>query len=231
MSPREAAWIRAVSNTVQIAQAHDLRGIGTGLHVTITQGRKKFSCIVTAAHVLPTRAQARRATCVFPQVDSRYPRREVAFDTVRLYLNCSPHLDVALVALARNVVRAPPPPLYPPPRPYSDTHKEVVGTEAEVLHVLHHGGGAPRVGLTTGRLVVALETAFAVAAPAMPGCSGAPVFTSAFRVYGIVIAENNALLHLQRRDASYTQVTEAQFLDLVLDALKKRGMAIANPRE
>ena len=224
---RRALLVRAMSNCVQICEPRrdgdGLRGFGTGVHVTIAHGRKRFSAVLTAAHALPTRAQARRATCVFSAVGP-FPRVEVGFDPDRLYLNCSPRTDVVVVALARNVTRAPPLPLAPL-RKYPG-ERFVMDSSQTRLHLFHHGGGQEKVGVLSGSLVVACQDVFVFTARGFRGCSGSAIYTSNWLLYGIAFAANEALLHC--REAEYRHVTEGAYLGPLVDALEKRGMQIAH---
>ena len=203
------AGLRAARNTVQLVcdSPDGARDYSTAVHVKITDAHQRFSAILTAAHAVSTKARARQARAVFSGA------RRVALDPDRLYVSCAPRLDVAVVALAADVARAPPPlyrgDLYNPP--------------GQRLAFWHHGGGAPRMRLGGGPLVLASRDVFVVDAPSTPGASGSAIYTADWELYGVLSASNHALL----RRRAFTYVVEGCLLGPLHEALRRRQLRLA----
>ena len=177
--------------------------------------RSRYSAILTAAHAVETKARARQAKAIFSAVGA-HPRRVVALDPDRLFVSCAPRVDVAVVALAADVARAPPP-LY-----RGDPHNP----PRQWLTFWHHGGGAPRMRLGGGPLVVMVQDSFVLNVRSVPGASGSAIFTANWELYGILAAEAHAYASLLRRH-TMTRVTEGCLLAPLLEALQRRQLRLA----
>ena len=211
---------RAQSHTVQIMDVEHgptgdrlLIAAGTGVHVVVADARsgRTYSAVITAAHVVRTKRQARRRRVIFSAV-AGHPRREVDLDADTLFITCAPRMDVSIIALNETVARGPALEVYAHEAP-PDDH----------LQQYHHAGGAARVQYAYGHLVLASHDLFAFNTPSAPGASGSPVFTSDFRLFGISVAENVLVVspHHER------PVTEAHNLVALIADLKRRGLTIA----
>ena len=205
----DEAGLRAAYNTAQLVRdsPDGAQGYSTAVHVKIVDGRTRYSAILTAAHAVETKARARQIRAVFSGT-----RRVIALDPDRLYISCAPRLDLAVVALAANVARAPSP-LYRGD-PYNPPQQR--------LAFWHHGGGAPRIRLGGGLLLIASHEVFVLDAHGTPGASGSGIYTADWELYGVLYASN----HLLRR-RTFTRVVEGCLLGPLHEALRRRRLRLA----
>ena len=203
-SPDEA---RAAANVALLRLADG--SLATGFHMRLRPARGGArSCLVTAAHALPTAAAARRAVATFT-ADAAAP---VACDPGALFF-VDRATDVAVVALRADLGHLPP------------LRCCARGTLApdDLVHLVQHPNGNPVVALH-GRVAMASSSTqyFLHTADTLAGSSGAPVFDARWRLVGVHVGTTEVLV--SKRAVPFN---EACHIQPALHELRRRGYAAA----
>jgi hypothetical protein len=204
-TPQEA---RAAANCALVTLADG--SLATGVHLRLTHRGHPLSALVTAAHVMPTAAAARRARAVF----THGRERTVKCDPESLFhVVCG--TDIVVCAL-RHAVDAP---------PVRCCHKR--GFRAgNALHIVQHPNGSQLVSLP-GRVAMASASTqyFLHTADTLEGSSGAPIFDARWRLAGVHVGTTDVLV--RQRAVPYN---EGCHIAPLLHALGERGYALASTR-
>jgi hypothetical protein len=209
VTPNEA---RAAANVALLRLADG--SLATAFHLRLARrGGAPLSCVVTAAHAMPTSAAARRATATFTAAGDGAPRGAVACDPSTLFVvACG--ADVAACALRADLARLRPVRCCVP----------AAFAAGDALHVVQHPNGNPLVALHGEVALASTSTQYFLhTADTLAGSSGAPLFDARWRLAGVHVG--TTALHVHGRSVPYN---EGCHLQPLLQELRRRGYDVAD---
>ena len=179
---------------------------------TAVRGRRaSLSCLVTAAHVLPSPEDAERTLVSFDDYhECKEPLRAFLLEPDRLFVT-NRSMDVTICAFEQRVVDVPSPPIY--------TRDDWVGPN--VATISHPRGRAKTRSHGTVSMMTFNGRLF-YTAQGDKGCSGGPIFDAkSWKVIGIETGENDVVL-----PRSVFTLSEGQRLEPILQELAVRGYVV-----
>ena len=200
-SPRgNSAKSRAI-RCVALIQHTDELSLGSGALVNvITPSGEKLSCVLTANHVLESKAQARKFVAMFNfHTGSTAKSTPYPLDPDTLY---KANGDMVICALQKG----------PRCAGIRCCGEIAVGDE---MAIVHHPGGL-RMGLNQGTILHHCPTYIVHTALTIPGSSGAPIFDSRWRL--IALHQGKATLR--------GQTNRGNLIQPMVKVLNRRGYTI-----